>query len=152
MKKIYNYISLGIAMSLIYNSIIFKIYNKINNIDNKIIILIVASCIIGPIIEEIIFRKLLLKKLLIKYGERKAILIEVIIFSILHLNITEAIYAFIIGIVLSNIYLKENKLIYPIIIHSFGNLFSLIIYKYNILTVILSILLLEINVKISINN
>ncbi len=94
---------------------------------NRIIIIFIA-----PVIEETIFRGILLHKWGRKYGFKKAVIITSIIFAILHLNI---IGGFIFSLVVSLLYLKNYNLLIPIILHMIYNFIytiSLYLEKINI--------------------
>lgn len=85
--------------------------------------------IIAPIIEEIVFRKLLVDRLR-PYGEKLAIFFPALIFALAHGNLYQLFYAFLIGVVLSYIYAKTGKITYPIFIHMFVNLFFGVLTDY----------------------
>ncbi|MDU0298758.1 CPBP family intramembrane glutamic endopeptidase, partial [Paraclostridium sp. MRS3W1] len=71
---------------------VFNTYMQNATIINTIVISI-QVIIIGPIIEELIFRKILLGKLLEKFSNRpiKAIVYSALIFGIIHLNIIQGV-------------------------------------------------------------
>jgi uncharacterized protein len=72
----------------------------------------------APFIEEIIFRGIILYKLVFRMDIKKAIFIVSIIFGLLHLNF---LFGFFLSIVLSIIYLQTKTLSIPIAIHMFNN-------------------------------
>lgn len=76
-----------------------------------------------PILEELLFRRLLCGRLL-ALGEKKAIIISAAIFGLIHGNLFQFAYAFFIGLVLGYVYVKTGKIIYTIIFHCIINLFS----------------------------
>ena len=78
--------------------------------------------IIGPIFEELMFRKLAVGKLA-PYGDAVAIFFPSLIFGLFHANLYQFFYAFLIGAALSYIYLRSGKIIYTIILHVFINVF-----------------------------
>lgn len=81
----------------------------------------------APIAEEIFFRGYVLNKLLLTKSTKKAIILSSIIFSIPHF--TSCINAFIIGCILSIIYIKYKNLFLTMILHGLYN-GCLILYKY----------------------
>lgn len=142
-------ISIGISTSCLLNMIIFKIFNipkKNNNIYFPI--LLISSCIIGPIYEEIIFRYIHLKKLKKFNNLSISILINSIIFAIIHLSISKIIFAFFLSIIINIIYKKYNNIVYPILIHSSANFISLFLKEYSKSILYLSIICLLINIYI----
>ena len=85
--------------------------------------------ILFPILEELLFRKLLCNRLL-PLGERQAIIISAVIFGFIHGNIFQFAYAFLIGLVFGYVYVKTGKLIYTIIFHCAINLFTGVFATY----------------------
>ncbi len=86
-----------------------------------LIILIVV--VIGPIIEELIFRKILLDRLSV-CGDFAALIVTSIAFGLFHGNLYQFFYAALIGLILGYVYLRSGKIIYPIIIHMVVNFFG----------------------------
>lgn len=83
--------------------------------------------LLGPFVEEIIFRGVMLERLGAKYGYMKGVVISSLIFGILHVDIAGA---FIFGVVLSVVYLKSFSLLLPFIIHAVNNGTAMIIYFF----------------------
>lgn len=140
-KKYYILILTGISISCLLNMFIFLLTNT-PSITSSInpIILIISSGIIGPIYEEILFRQINLTKLQKFNTPRKSIILNSLIFALIHLNPIKIFYAFILGIILSTSYQKNNNLQPPIIIHISANLISLLLTEYSRIILILSIL------------
>ena len=91
-----------------------------------IAVTLIFMVIIGPILEEILFRKILCTKLL-PLGEGYAIFISAAIFGLFHGNFYQFAYAFLVGAVFALIYVKTGKLIYSIIYHMGLNLLGSVI-------------------------
>ena len=85
--------------------------------------------IIGPILEELICRGIILKGLLTRYSPKWAIIISTIIFGLLHEFPLQMCGAFLIGLFLGWIYYKTKSIGTVILLHSFAN-FSILGYKY----------------------
>ncbi|MBQ8879835.1 MAG: CPBP family intramembrane metalloprotease [Clostridia bacterium] len=83
-------------------------------------LLILVVVIIGPIFEELIFRKILLDRLSV-YGDRLAIAVSAISFGLFHGNINQLIYATGLGIILGYLYTRTRNVIYPILMHMLIN-------------------------------
>ena len=147
-KYIFPLISLGISISCFLNMIIFKIIPPTDKDLLPIHIAILSSGIIGPILEEILFRYILLNKLKDFNSNRNALIISTIIFAIVHINIVKVIYALILGIVLNIVYHKTNNLKASIIIHISANIMSIFLFKYNIYILLLSLINLIISTLI----
>lgn len=106
---------------------IFNTYIQNATIINTIVISI-QVIIIGPIIEELIFRKILLGKLLEKFSNRpiKAIVYSALMFGIVHLNIIQGVAAFGGGIILGLIYYYTKSIKATIFTHILNNFLIII--------------------------
>lgn len=81
------------------------------------VITFLSVVIIGPIIEEIIFRGIVLKLFVRKYSTINAIILSSIIFSICHLKPLGMIYLFVYGLLFGYAYIKTNSLTMSILCH-----------------------------------
>ncbi|HHX66846.1 MAG: type II CAAX endopeptidase family protein [Miniphocaeibacter sp.] len=90
-------------------------------LDSNPYIMFFVAVILAPIIEEYIFRYFLYKKTSV-FGDRIYILFSSLIFGMFHLNILQSLYAFVLGLILSSLYLYTGNIKYPIIIHLIINL------------------------------
>ena len=77
-------------------------------------------CIIGPILEEIIFRGIILKTMQ-KYGNFTAIITTSILFAMFHLNLVQFAQPILIGIILGFVTVKSGSIIPAVLIHMFNN-------------------------------
>ncbi len=82
---------------------------------------ILLLCIVAPLIEEILFRGIILNGLLSRYSPIKAILISSLLFSLLHLNPYQLFPAFAIGLLLGFLYFKVRSVLLCVIAHSVSN-------------------------------
>lgn len=88
--------------------------------------------IAAPILEELVFRGIILKKFLEKYTPLRAIIYSALIFGIGHLNPWQFIAAFTIGIAIGWIYWKTKSIWPGIFIHFVNNSFGFYLAKkYN---------------------
>ena len=78
--------------------------------------------IAAPILEELIFRGVILDGLLKKYTPAKSILISSLLFGLVHLNPWQFITGLIIGIFSGWVYYRTKSLSLSIIIHASANL------------------------------
>ena len=143
------YILLGISISIIYNMIIFKLGIKFDITSIPLILDIIASGIIGPIFEEILFRYSLINKLSKFNNNTLCIILSSFIFAICHNGITTIIYAFIIGIFNSYYYIKKKDILVPITIHISANVVSSFLFNFNPYILILGIFLFVIGITTS---
>lgn len=77
-------------------------------------------CILGPVIEELLFRGIILESMK-KYNEWFAVIFSSLIFGLMHGNVPQAVNGFVVGIVLGAIYVRSGSLVPPCIIHIFMN-------------------------------
>jgi membrane protease YdiL (CAAX protease family) len=80
----------------------------------------IVVAVIGPIIEEIIFRKLILDRTHI-WGEKTAMVFSALIFALLHGNLYQFFYAFGMGLIFAYIYIRTGRIRYTIALHMFIN-------------------------------
>ncbi|MBQ7319907.1 MAG: CPBP family intramembrane metalloprotease [Clostridia bacterium] len=96
----------------------------VNNLDSvldlPIPLVFFLTVICAPIFEELICRKLLLERAL-PFGELPAILFTSAVFALIHGNFFQLLYAFLLGVVFSYVYLRTGKLRYTIALHMIIN-------------------------------
>lgn len=137
----YPKIYLFISIPLFLNSLILLINNqKIPTIN--IYIALFGSVIIGPILEELIFRYLIYNNLNKFNNKNTSIILSSLIFALVHNGFINIVYAFIIGTILTIIYSKNKNINEVIILHMVANLMSLLIKEYNPVILISSFLCL----------
>lgn len=137
----YPKIYLFISIPLFLNSLILLINNqKIPTIN--IYIALFGSVIIGPILEELVFRYLIYNNLNKFNKKNTSIILSSIIFALVHNGFINIVYAFIIGTILTIIYSKNKNIKEVIILHMVANLMSLLIKEYNPIILISSFLCL----------
>ncbi len=90
----------------------------------------IMIAVAAPVLEETLFRGVILKSLLKKHQPWKAILYSAIAFGIFHLNPWQFLYATVVGIYLGYIYWKTKSLFYPILIHFMLNATSFVAGQY----------------------
>jgi membrane protease YdiL (CAAX protease family) len=90
--------------------------------NTNILLSVLIVGLIGPIFEELMFRKLLIDRLT-PYGDVIAIFFPSLMFALFHGNFYQFFYAFLLGVIFSYIYVKTGKIIYSTILHMFINLF-----------------------------
>ena len=137
----YPKIYLFISIPLFLNSLILLINNqKIPTIN--IYIALFGSAIIGPILEELVFRYLIYNNLNKFNNKNTSIILSSLIFALVHNGFINIVYAFIIGTILTIIYSKNKNIKEVIILHMVANLMSLLIKEYNPIILISSFICL----------
>ena len=101
-------------------------YNEIN----LSIWYLLLSGIIGPITEELLFRGILYQKLQESFTKKTSFIMMIIIFTMLHQNITTMIYACVMGIWFTYLFEKYKNIKVPIFAHMIGNLLVPLIMPY----------------------
>ena len=77
-----------------------------------------VGAVFAPLVEEIIFRGIMVERFGAKYGYKSAVIFSSLIFGVLHMDI---IGAFVFGVVLSVLYLQTRSLLLPFLIHAANN-------------------------------
>lgn len=130
----------GIFLATFLNMILFLFQSSPNVTTLPVVTIIISTAIIGPILEELLFRYIYLNNLLKFNTETNAIMINTVIFSMLHGSLYNMLYAFIIGLILCKIYLKYKNIYANIIFHMSANLIVIFLSGFNIYLFIVSII------------
>lgn len=97
----------------------------------------ISVVILAPIFEELIFRGMILNTLT-KYNKMFAIIVTSLLFGLLHLNITQAIPAFFMSLVLCYMYVQTDSILVTILAHAGNNFLALMsAYSNHILITVL---------------
>lgn len=114
---------MGILVGLL--TLIFPSYKEISNLmqeSHTSIFKLFVIVVFAPIFEEIFFRGVIFGYLKKNYNIVLAIILQALVFGILHGNIVQGIYAFILGVILALIYYYTNSLYSSIVFHLIFNL------------------------------
>lgn len=87
---------------------------------------VLVVVLIAPVIEEFLFRKLLIDRV-VKYGEGLAVLLSGLMFGLFHGNLNQFFYAFFIGMMLAFIYVKTGNIWYTVVMHMIINFFGSVV-------------------------
>ena len=130
---------LGIGMAVALNMLIF-LFNLNNEMaDLNIYLAILSSGIIGPILEEMLFRYVFLNRLRNFFTMRNAILLSSLVFALLHGNIITMIYAFIMGFIFAYVYVKYDNIKVSIMCHIGANTIVIFLTSFNIWILLLGL-------------
>jgi uncharacterized protein len=97
-----------------------------------IALVFIFSVLIAPIIEEIVFRRVIFSFVERMFGILPAMIATSLIFAFLHGGIIQIIPLFILGSILQYLYIRYNSLFPSILLHSFHNLIIMslfVLYK-----------------------
>ena len=92
----------------------------------SIIINSISIVVIAPILEEIIYRKVIFKRLAKKTNVVIGIILSSIIFGLCHAS-DSMVFAILFGVILCVLYEKYNNILIPMSLHFFNNLMSTIL-------------------------
>lgn len=82
---------------------------------------IISAVIVAPIVEEILFRGIILRGFLKHYSPKKAIIASALIFGVMHMNPWQFLGAFLAGILIGYVFYKTHSILLCILIHAFDN-------------------------------
>ncbi len=125
-----NYVSLGILG--LYETFIpdaFGDYIELidsSGLGSDLLVSVVYGVILAPIAEELAFRAISLKYL-IRGGLPCLIAatVQALLFGILHMNLVQSTYTFVLGLVLGAVMLKTGKLFYTVLAHITFNIWGI---------------------------
>lgn len=115
---------LGITSDLLTNSTIYE------KTPLGILLLVIQMAVLPAIFEELFFRKAMLNSCR-KYGDKFAIVISALAFSLIHLNLSQSIVAFFIGLVFAYITIKNENIKTNIALHFVNNLIATLTYIFS---------------------
>ena len=82
--------------------------------------LLILTVILAPLFEELLFRKILIDRLL-PYSERLAVFLSGLLFGLFHGNFQQFFYAFFVGCVFGYVYVKTGRIRHTILLHMMVN-------------------------------
>ena len=101
--------------------------DAIYNSAYELVITIVLMCVIPAMLEEILFRGIILEELSARFSHRGALLITATIFAAVHLDFSNLIPQFVLGAILCLITFAEKSVLTAMIAHFANNLFAIIL-------------------------
>jgi len=93
------------------------------------IMAVFVVCLLPAVIEELLFRGLILKGLT-SMGKVVAIIASAVLFSLFHGNVDQTIHQFILGIICAVVVLKTGNLVYAMVLHFLNNFIWLTAYTF----------------------
>lgn len=118
---LYGFNLIGSGLSMLITHFTGGTANPLDNMIGTPIYTILFGCITPAIMEEIIFRKMLISKIY-PMGDTFCILMSGILFGFFHGNLAQIVYAIPMGCFLAYIYIRTNDIRNPIILHFLSNL------------------------------
>lgn len=112
---------IGILKGSMVNNVILNVVSGTSPFINILYMVICA-----PVMEEFIFRKLIVDRT-VRYGQGVAVLLSGLMFGLFHGNLNQFVYAFAIGMFFAFLYVKTGQIKYTIGIHMIVNFFGSIV-------------------------
>ena len=147
-KKIIPLAMIGVFSATFMNMLLFKVGGSGTSSNMSLWLVVLSTGFIGPIMEELLFRYIYLNKLLKFNDENTSIMISTFVFAILHGTLYNMIYAFVLGLILSKIYLKYKIIKASMLVHISANLIVIFLTNFDIYLLIISLIGLIISYKI----
>ncbi len=92
-------------------------------------IALMFTCVIAPLLEEMLFRGVILRSFLLQYSRTAAIIGSSVLFGIAHLNLYQFVTALIAGLILGWLYERTRSLWPCILLHAANNTFAVFSYS-----------------------
>ncbi len=94
---------------------------------------VVLYGIVSPLAEEIVFRGIVYNRLRRQYTKWIAIVGSALLFGLYHGNVVQALYGFMLGILIAVLYEKYGSFTIPVILHSAANIFVYVVTSVPVL-------------------
>lgn len=117
---------IGGTLSFILNYFMKYSFNIISVNNINIYLYFISSCLLGPIVEEYLFRGLIYHDFLNKYSKKLSILLVTLLFSLIHFNLVSMFFAFVMGILFISLYDKYKNIYVAISCHIGCNIMGFI--------------------------
>lgn len=122
-------LDLGLVLPIISliptNEFVDKFFLNFVN-EDSLLISSITIVIAAPILEEFLFRGIVLDGLLKRYSPLKSIIFSSMLFGIIHLNPWQFVSAFSFGLIAGWVYYKTANLTLPILVHFASNFFAIL--------------------------
>lgn len=92
-----------------------------------IVVQVLVTSVAAPLVEELLFRGIVYKRLRTIMNITPAMIISAALFGLVHGNMVQFVYAFLIGLIFAFVYEKFKTIWAPIILHASANMLSVII-------------------------
>lgn len=117
--KLYQSLSSGTIGVVFFQN---EFYSNFNQNPNENSYLLFRAVILVPFFEEIIFRYFVISELMKRYNSIVAVIMSSILFSLIHMDLEQSLYAFVIGIFFGYLFVKKMNIWLIIFLHSALNI------------------------------
>jgi len=97
-------------------------------VSGNFIITLISISIVTGIVEEFLFRGIVITRLRRVYGDVTAVMISAVIFAAVHLNPVSFIGIFLLAVFLGFLFIRTGSIVPGMIVHAFFNLFAILGY------------------------
>lgn len=91
---------------------------------------IIVNGILIPMLEEVVYRGIVCGQLDLWYGKKISVFISALLFGMMHFNMVQFLYAFLMGIALGYVFVRYKKLWVPAAAHGLTNLVVIFITAF----------------------
>lgn len=95
------------------------------------VLALLSTVLLAPVTEELIFRGYFLNRLLGWFDERQAVILSSAVFALCHVSVIWILYAFVMGLALAQVSIREDNIAYSIALHVGFNLNVLPVWLIN---------------------
>lgn len=88
--------------------------------DLNLAAIFIMTCVLAPVFEELVFRKILLDRLR-PFGDTVAILYSAIAFALFHMNVQQTMYTLSLGLLGGYLVVRTGNWLYGVLLHAGGN-------------------------------
>ncbi|MBQ8745427.1 MAG: CPBP family intramembrane metalloprotease [Rikenellaceae bacterium] len=92
---------------------------------------ILMLVVLAPVMEEVLFRGILLESVRSKHSAGRAIVVSALMFGVIHFIPQQVVNAFVIGLILGYIYVRTESLWPVIVIHALNNAMAYVIMQWS---------------------
>ena len=126
-----------IIFTLIDISRYFPSYGEVTEllVTDSFILQILTVGIAAPVVEELVFRGIVMNRMMKWMPVWVSVLIQGLLFGLVHLNIFQGMYAFVAGILLGMVYVKFRSIIIVMVGHMAYNMTSILLVEFTSETV-----------------
>lgn len=127
---------LGVALNVLISHTALMEYSngfeKANETlySGHILIKILVTGVFVPILEEIVYRGIICGQLCIWGKTNLAIVLSAFLFGVLHFNLVQFLYAFLMGVALAWVYCQTKKLWITMVAHGLTNIMVILLVTY----------------------
>ena len=119
---------MGVTKADDYESLISQFLLFLPNEERGWLITVLGVALIPAVGEELMFRGLFQKLFGQRFNPHNGIALTALLFAVVHFNLTNFFYYFVLGVVLGYAYYWGKNILFPIIIHFINN--SLVLLQY----------------------